>query len=97
MFASTVNANTGIDPTKPLIANKEVYEVKQQSRLVLQSIILNNQQNNKKAIVSGKLMSVGDMLYGFKLREINKKSVVLASAEREITLTLFSEDVVKTQ
>ncbi len=96
LFSSAVDAYSGVDPTKPLSATRSVSKAKQQTHLVLQSIIIDSQQKNRKAIVSGKLLKSGESINGYTLSRINDKSVVLKSAEREITLSLFSNAVVKT-
>lgn len=82
------------DPTKPfgLSANASKNSAKSNA-LILQTIVDSDTQ--KSVVISGKLLTVGDNIRQYKLAKIAKNYVVLSSAEKNITLSLFSPVVSK--
>lgn len=93
--SSTFALERGYDPTSP-IAGSVIHSVAEQasSDLVLQSIIKNSQGKTIKAIISGKLVSVGDSVSIYKVKSIVDGKAVLSSSDAERTLKLFSQAVV---
>lgn len=85
----------GYDPTSP-IAGSVIHSVAEQvsADLVLQSIIKNSQGKNIKAIINGKLVSVGDSVSIYKVKSITNGKAILSSPDAERTLKLFSQAVV---
>jgi len=85
----------GYDPTRPITGSISERVTKQASTdLVLQSIIKNAHGNNIKAIINGKLVSVGDSVSLYKVISITNTKAVLSSPDKERTLKLFSQAVV---
>lgn len=81
-----------IDPTKPFISSVlKGGGVKK--GLVLETIV--HGKKNKSAIISGKLMKVGDNIGVYQLNTINRSSVVLRSETGRLKLSIFSGVVVK--
>jgi hypothetical protein len=91
-FSLTVAAQQS-DPTRPFGANNAAVKKSKENQLVLQSIV--DQGGEKNAIVSGKLLKLGDKIGQYRLDEINKNQVILISAEKRLTLPLFSNVVAK--
>jgi len=86
-----------VDPTKPFgaVAAAPSKSNEQSTRLVLQSVIKNN--NNKKAIINGQVLNVGDKYKGFALIAINANRVVLDSPQGRMELSLFSSVIANSQ
>ncbi|MBA6329103.1 hypothetical protein H4J46_14340 [Colwellia sp. MB02u-6] len=86
-----------VDPTKPFgaVASVSTNISKKSTRLVLQSVIKSN--NNKKAIINGQVLNVGDKYKGFALIAINANGVVLDSPQGRMELSLFSSVIANSQ
>jgi len=88
-----------VDPTKPFGAVASVSTTTNSSekstRLVLQSVIKSN--NNKKAIINGQVLNIGDKYKGFALIAINANGVVLDSPQGRMELSLFSSVIANSQ
>ncbi|MFT5814510.1 MAG: MSHA biogenesis protein MshK [Psychroserpens sp.] len=86
-----------VDPTKPFgaVASASTNSSEKSTRLVLQSVIKNN--NNKKAIINGQVLNVGDKYKGFALIAINANGVVLDSPQGRMELSLFSSVIANSQ
>jgi len=94
MFISShYSVAQNVDPTKPLTSftlnNTE--EVKK--GLVLETIIYRHK--TKSAIISGKLMKVGDYINEHELIAVNTSDVILSSNGERLTLSMFSHVVAK--
>lgn len=83
------------DPTRPFGASATRHLGEKTSKLVLQSIMVTAQ--TKKAVIGGKLMKIGDKINGYELISISPKTVVLASSQRRMKLSLFSGVVAKSK
>ncbi len=81
-----------MDPTKPLTLSV-VKSDGVKKGLVLETIV--HGKKNKSAIISGKLMKVGDYIGVYKLIKVNRSSVVLRSEDGPLRLSIFSGVVVK--
>jgi len=81
------------DPTRPLSTSKQASGVVAKKGLVLESIIQG--KKNKSAIISGKLMKIGDYIGNHKLVSVSRSSVILRSEEERLKLSVFSGVVVK--
>jgi len=86
-----------VDPTKPFgaVASVSTNSSEKSTRLVLQSVI--NSNNNKKAIINGQVLNVGDKYKGFALIAINANGVVLDSPQGRMELSLFSSVIANSQ
>jgi len=87
-----------VDPTKPFGAVVSVSTTNSNEKiktLVLQSVIKSN--NNKKAIINGQVLNVGDKYKGFALIAINPNGVVLDSPQGRMELSLFSSVIANSQ
>ncbi|MFT6194295.1 MAG: hypothetical protein ACJASU_001195 [Cognaticolwellia sp.] len=86
-----------LDPTKPFgaVALVSTNSSEKSTRLVLQSVIKSN--NNKKAIINGQVLNVGDKYKGFALIAINANGVVLDSPQGKMELSLFSSVIANSQ
>lgn len=82
-----------IDPTKPLSASSTsgIEEVKK--GLILETIIHSSEK--KSAIISGKLIKVGDYIGGHELIVVNSSNVILRSDGERLKLSIFSSVVTK--
>jgi len=91
---SLVAAAQQVDPTKPFGSSGYTdAKSKKIDKLILQSIV--KQSSEKNAIISGKLLKVGDKIGKYKLKRIKTNSVILMSADNKIELSLFSDVVAK--
>ncbi|MFT5815750.1 MAG: MSHA biogenesis protein MshK [Psychroserpens sp.] len=86
-----------VDPTKPFGASASVSTngSEKSTRLVLQSVI--KSKNNKKVIINGQVLNVGDKYKGFALIAINANGVVLDSPQGRMKLSLFSSVIANSQ
>jgi hypothetical protein len=83
-----------VDPTKPFSASSPAGGSGLVKKgLVLETIIQGKKVNS--AIISGKLMKVGDYIGTHKLVAVNRSSVVLRSDDERLRLSIFSGVVVK--
>ena len=82
-----------IDPTKPLSTSNLTQEAEKKRGLVLETIIYSNKK--KSAIISGKLMKVGDYIGEHELIIVNASNVVLRSDDERLKLSVFSSVVTK--
>jgi len=90
LFLSQYVNGQQVDPTKPFgaVASSSSSDSEKSTQLILQSII--QRGGNKKAIIDGKVLNVGDKYKGFELITINSKGVVLDSPQGRMELSLFS-------
>jgi len=84
-----------VDPTRPFGATAAVQSSEKTTALVLQSVIQSG--NNKKAIINGQVLNVGEKYKGFELISINSKGVVLDSPQGQMELSLFSGVIANSQ
>ena len=86
-----------VDPTKPCdaVASSSGSSSEKSTRLTLQSIIRSD--GNKKVIIDGQVLNVGDKYKGFELIAINSKGVVLDSPQGKMELSLFSGVIANSQ
>lgn len=84
------------DPTRPPTGAPDnaprsgTNKSKPHSKMVLQTILI--AEDRQTAVISGRLMFVGDTISGFKLSEIRAGEVVLLKGRRETrTLRLFPD------
>jgi len=94
LLTSLAVSSQQVDPTKPfgssgISGNKSEIP----DKLILQSIIKQNSEKN--AIISGKLLKVGDKIGEYNLKRIKTNSVILMSDDKKIELSLFSDVVAK--
>jgi hypothetical protein len=78
------------DPTRPpLEASAKPAAAKSGSRggLVLQTVLISPER--KTAVISGRVMSVGDTVSGFRLTEIREGEVVMKGSKGRRTLRLY--------
>ena len=93
--SSTIFAQQ-IDPTRPFMQRGiNTPQAIIFNKLTLQSIIKQNLEKN--AIISNKLLKVGDKIGEYTLQQINTNSVILKSADKQIELTLFSDVMAKSK
>ena len=83
------------DPTQPIAKNLSGKLSQQKKSLKLESIV--NQGQQKIAIINGKLVKVGEMFGQYRVKEIGKSNVILATAEKQIELSLFRQVVASPQ
>lgn len=88
LFCSEYANGQQVDPTKPFGAVAASNSNEKSTPLTLQSII--QRDGNKKAIIDGKVLNVGDEYKGFQLIAISSKGVVLDSPQGRMELSLFS-------
>ena len=93
IFSQSVKAQT--DPTRPLGLGKGAQQVSTKGALTLESII--HREQGKVAIVSGKMLKVGDEIGAYKVHAIGDKTISLVSPDREVTLSLFSDVVINSK
>lgn len=92
--AVSVNA-AQTDPTRPLSGSTAAISAnKQVKSLELQSIIRANTSNERTAIISGNLVSVGTQLSKYRVTKITDNQVELNSSEGKKVLTLLSSSIV---
>lgn len=87
------NQAQNIDPTKPLTGSTHVGKEEYKKGLNLETIIYSTK--NKSAIISGKLMKVGDYIGDHELITVNASHVILRSNEERLKLSMFSNVVTK--
>jgi MSHA biogenesis protein MshK len=97
LFLSQYANSQQADPTKPFraVASGSTNNSEKSTGLVLQSVIKSN--NNKKAIINGQVLNVGDKYKGFALIAINANGVVLDSPQGRMELSLFSSVIANSQ
>lgn len=84
-----------VDPTRPFSSMASAQTSEKSTALVLQSVIQSD--NNKKAIINGQVLNVGDKYQGFELIAISSKGVVLDSPQGNMELSLFSGVIANSQ
>ena len=94
-FASFFVLGQQVDPTRPFGVTNNPAQVIKGKQLTLQSIV--GQGGQKNVIISGKLLKIGDNIGEYKLQQINANTVILRSAEKSLTLSLFVDVVTKTK
>ena len=77
-----------VDPTRPFGAQSVYQADTPSSKLALQSIIRSH--NDKKAVINGVVLKVGDKYKGYELMSISSKGVMLKSSQGKMELSLFS-------
>jgi len=84
------------DPTRPHVgipdtaSRSGTKKSKPRSKMVLQTILIG--EDRQAAVISGRLMSVGDTISGFRLSEIRAGEVVLLKGRSKTrTLRLFPD------
>lgn len=83
----------GVDPTKPLSISNNAGVENIKKGLVLETIFYRSK--NKSAIISGKLMKVGDYIGEHELITVNSSNVILRSDDERLKLSMFSNVVTK--
>ena len=81
------------DPTKPFNSSTQASSNVVKKGLVLETIIHGKKVHS--AIISGRLLKVGDYIGQHKLVAVNRSSVVLRSDDERLQLSIFSGVVVK--
>jgi len=81
------------DPTRPpggvsAASKSRVAESSLRSGMVLQTVLIS--ANRKAAVISGRLMSVGDTISGFRLTKIREGEVEMKGRSGTRTLRLFA-------
>jgi len=87
-----INAQ-GADPTKPLSHVNATGIETLKKGLTLETIIYSSK--NKSAVISGKLMKVGDYIGEHELIIVNASNVVLRSGDERLKLSMFSPIISK--
>lgn len=95
LFLSQYANSQQVDPTKPFGAVTSANSSEKSTTLTLQSVIRSD--NNKKAIINGQVLNIGDKYKGFALIAINAKGVVLDSPQGRMELSLFSGVIANSQ
>jgi ribosome-associated protein YbcJ (S4-like RNA binding protein) len=90
IISASLPAKASSDPTKPLFGHATSQVAKTQSRLVLQSVISSG--NQYKAVINGQIVKKNEAISGYKIKEITPGKVVLASQNKRIVLSLFTQD-----
>jgi MSHA biogenesis protein MshK len=93
MTCSLLSQAKNLDPTKPLSVSSSVGVEEVKKGLTLETII--HGSKNKSAIISGKLMKVGDYIGDHKLITVNSSNVILLADDERIKLSMFSNVVTK--
>jgi len=78
------------DPTRPPTeASAESVTAKTRARggMILQTVLISPER--RTAVISGRVMSVGDTVSGFRLAEIRESEVVMKGASGTRTLRLY--------
>lgn len=106
LVVSSLGAYASGDPTRPLslggATTTSDSTVQEPNDLVLQSIIslsasaLHQAQKpaQRKAIISGQLVSLGQQVAGYQVIDISERQVILQSEDKSQELVLFSHPVV---
>ena len=84
------------DPTRPLGAGELASSGAQSTSgsLVLQSIIKQQGEQPIKAIISGQLVTKGELVFGYQVVNIKERSVTLRLEDNVRKLTLFTQPIV---
>lgn len=80
------------DPTRPPPDASPVTSKpapSKRGRMILQTVVVSS--DRRIAVISGRVMSVGDTLYGFRLAEIREGEVVMKGSKGTRTLRLYPE------
>jgi len=88
--AAKIEAKSEIDPKEAAATAAEVRRrqvLEAGARLTLGSVLVSGER--RFAVVSGKVCSVGDVVCGFQVRQIDPDRVVLACEGETVTLALF--------
>ena len=93
LVLSTTNVFAAkVDPTRPLNYTASSATAEGQ-KMVLESLI--HGTGVRTAVISGKVLKVGDKLGEYQLTEVNENSVILQSATERIELNIFKKNLVK--
>jgi len=95
LFLPIYASSQQVDPTQPFGVVVSGNSSEKKTTLILQSIIQSD--NNRKAIIDGQVLNVGDKYRGFELISINSKGVVLDSPQGRMELSLFSGVIANSQ
>jgi MSHA biogenesis protein MshK len=90
LLASAAHAQQLRDPTRPpsfLRAAPAGAEADSESGLVLQTVLLSRERRN--AVISGRLLQLGDSISGMRVVDIRESAVTLAGRGESLTLQLF--------
>jgi len=82
-----------LDPTKPQNDSLKGKVVAPAAKLQLQTVIKNGR--TYKAIISGQVYMLGDVIDGYKVLTITASSVTLANDLKQIKLDLYDYDIKK--
>jgi len=82
-----------LDPTKPLSVSNAIGVEEVKKGLTLETII--HGSKSKSAIISGKLMKVGDYIGDHELIVVDASNVILLADSERIKLSMFSNVVTK--
>ena len=83
------------DPTRPPAGASKgtstsgAAKSRARSGMVLQTVLIS--EDRRVAVISGRLMSVGDTISGFRLTEIREGEVVMKKRSKTRTLRLFPD------
>ena len=97
MFSFTTIAQQLRDPTRPQAGVRDKVPTAKAKKpipppkLVLQTILIAD--DRQAAVISGRLMAVGDTIYGFRLAEIRAGEVVLLNAKNHTRTLRLLPDV----
>lgn len=95
LFAYQVFAQSA-DPTKPFSYSvSSSSKTVKKAELVLQTIVESGEE--KRVVINGQLLSVGDRILQYKLAKITSRYALLSSPEKNMKLSLFSLVVVKSK
>ena len=80
------------DPTRPpadasSAMSKPAAQSGSRNRMILQTVVISAER--RKAVISGRVMSVGDTLFGFRLAAIREGEVVMKGSKGTRILRLY--------
>ena len=82
-------AKWGRNPFYKKVEIKKVVQVTKKKRTIkLNLYAISIKDNNSVALINDRIVKIGDMIAGYTLKKINKKSVVLTDGAKAITLKL---------
>lgn len=90
---SIQNQAKNLDPTRPLSKSSQIGGEQVKQSLTLETIIHGDKK--KSAIISGKLLAIGDHIGEHELIVVNASHVILRSDDERIKLSIFSHVVTK--
>ena len=93
LFSLTTAAQPLRDPTRPAIdespavAKPVAGNTGMRNRMTLQTVVISAER--RTVVISGRVMSVGDSIFGFRLAEIREAEVVMKGSKGTRTLRLY--------